>query len=193
MQRRMPSLALPMALLAMTVVLTTAAANDERQEHCVTYLEPLGAGDEPGEVVAEPEDMGCYGTYAEALLAGSGGVTKLPAGVGPADLTQAILERATDDTTSSSYLLGTEFVDTGYGGSSNSYYAAGDCVGATWSVSWVGATWNDRFESGRGYSGCDHNKKFEHADFDGAVLTCTPNCSTYGVLNDEVSSLRWKD
>jgi hypothetical protein len=57
----------------------------------------------------------------------------------------------------------------------------------------MGATWNDRYESGKGFSSCDHNKKFEHADYGGAVLTCTPNCSTYGVLRNEVSSLKWKD
>ena len=59
-------------------------------------------------------------------------------------------------------------------------------------MSYVGNFWNDDFESGRGFGGCDTNKKFKAANFGGDVLTCTPDCLSYGVLRNEVSSLRWK-
>ena len=60
------------------------------------------------------------------------------------------------------------------------------------SVADVGAFWDNVFSSGKGFGGCDTNKKFENTNFGGSVLTCTPNCTNYGTLSNQVSSLRWK-
>ena len=93
----------------------------------------------------------------------------------------------------SSVLIGTEYNALGFGGSSNDYFASTACAGTdVWEVNYVGDAWNDLFSSGKGFGGCDHNKKFQDADFGGSVLTCTPNCNDYGLLSNEVSSLRWK-
>jgi hypothetical protein len=89
-------------------------------------------------------------------------------------------------------LIGTEWTDVNYESDSRSFYANNACAGVTWEVPYVGDRWNDNFESGKGFGGCDTNKKFGHVDFGGGVVTCTPNCGDYGTLRNEVSSLKWK-
>ena len=139
---------------------------------------------------AELELVGCYDTYEEALEEGSGGALQVPRSVTPSSLTSV---NQTHTAGASDVLIGTEWDELSFAQSSTSYFAAETCSAQnTWQVSSVGATWNDRFESGKGFGGCDTNKKFEHVDFGGAVRTCTPNCADYMALGNEVSSLRWK-
>ena len=161
------------------------SANAAVGEDCAYELWPIARdGDR---VSAEPVLIGCFDTYSEALAAGSGGGITAEAGVTPLTLsdTDAV-------TTSSTVLIGTEWNETFYVGTSNSYFASSTCsASTTWQVSYVGDAWNDTFSSGKGFGGCDRNRKFEHSNFGGASLLCTPNCSSYGSLSDEVSSLRW--
>jgi hypothetical protein len=159
--------------------------------HCVAFLVPIGPKSDAGVVTASLEEGDCYPTLEEALEGGTGGQVALPAGTSPDELTQPLLNSSV--TAASDVLLGTEYDDTGLSGGSKSYFAATGCAITTWQVSNVGAFWNDRFESGVGFGTCDHNRKFEHADFGGSVVLCTPNCSTYGGLRNEVTSLRWAD
>jgi hypothetical protein len=178
--------AVVVAGLLPVAVTATAAENDAA--HCAARLEP--AEGEPSATVVE---LGCFPTYAQALAAGSAGMIRVSAGETPASLTNADVESATDSS-ASSVLIGTEYNETGYIGTSKSYFADVTCsASVTWDVSYVGDTWNDRFESGKGFGGCDHNRKFAASQFGGSSVLCTPNCTSYGSLNNAVSSLRWKD
>jgi hypothetical protein len=175
-------------LLATGVVLATmlmpAYADDG--EHCAYRLMPLTRSGTTTD--AELELVGCYATYAEALEEGSGGTLRVGSGTTPTTLSVPVASAGASDV-----LIGTEWEELGFSQSSNSYFASATCSAQnTWQVSNVGATWNDRFESGKAFGGCDTNKKFEHADFGGAVRTCTPNCADYAALANEVSSLRWR-
>jgi hypothetical protein len=164
-------------------------ARAESAEHCAFRLVPVSRTGST--TSAAVELIGCYPTYEEAVEAGSGGSVDLAEGSTPDSLLQEELETVTS--ASSDVLIGTEWGGPNYTFASNSYFASETCSASnTWQVSYVGDTWNDRFESGKGFGGCDTNKKFQHADFAGSVLTCTPNCTNYGSLADEVSSLRWK-
>ena len=141
-------------------------------------------------MLAEEVLIGCYDTYAEALHAGSHGTIAAAADVTPPTLTEATLAV----TASSSVLIGTEWDQTSYAGISKSYFASVTCSSSvTWEVDYVTDTWNDRFASGKGFGGCDRNRKFAASQFGGSSVLCTPNCTTYGSLNNEVSSLRWSN
>jgi hypothetical protein len=156
--------------------------------HCATMLVPL----EPigGVTQAAVEPIGCFATYDQALEAGTGTTLDVSADLTPTTLTA---EAAAEISTASSVLIGTEYNLFNFLGDSNSYFAASTCsAGVVWEVSNVGATWNDKFQSGKGFGGCDTNKKFEHQNFGGAVKTCTPNCGDYGSLANKVTSLRWR-
>jgi hypothetical protein len=151
-----------------------AIASDPSTQSCVVFLQATGPANSAGEILASPVDRGCYSTTAEALAASGGSLQSTPAAP------------------TSTVVIGIEWDNTGFTGSNVIYEVASTCTASqSWVLNYVGDTWNDRFESGKGYGGCNHNKKFENADFGGAVLTCTPNCNGYGVLNNEVSSLKW--
>jgi hypothetical protein len=177
--------------LAASVVATGPAAAGTGEQHCVVRLVPLSAETADGVVTASPRNEGCFSTLEAALEAGTGGDVTLAASVGPQDLTQSLLEISIAG--ASDVLLGTEYDSINFGGGSTNYFASSGCASTTWQVSNVGSALNDTFESGKGFGTCDHNRKFEHADFGGAVQLCTPNCGTYGTLRNEVTSLRWRD
>jgi hypothetical protein len=156
--------------------------------HCMSRLVPL---ERVGVVVnAELEHIGCFPTYEEALEAGVGSALDLDASVSPRSLTDEDLETLV---VTASVVIGTEWDANSFVGGSESYSAATTCSSSTtWQVANVGAAWNDRFSSGKGFGGCDTNRKFQHENFGGNVRVCTPNCAEYGALSNQVTSLRWR-
>jgi hypothetical protein len=178
-----------LTLASLSLVLPSSA---EQGDNCVTLLVPIDEDQQPGPIEAETVDLGCYATYTEAVDVGTAGGTSLPAGASPASLTQGTLA-VTTDPDATNVLIGTEYTETNFALSSRSYFAPSTCSGGViWEVDYVGDNWNDDFESGKGFGGCDANKKFRWANFGGDVLTCTPTCTNYGDLRNEVSSLRWR-
>ncbi len=171
----------------------TAGARSAGGRHCAVRLEPKSYP-KPNVILARAVRVGCYDTLSEAVEAGSGGAIRLPRGTTGADLTDELIARSTvtGRIGGGTTLIGTEWTGLNYFGSSRSWYAPDACDGNTWETDYVGDNWNDEFESGRGFGGCDTNKKFVHANFGGDVLTCTPSCADYGSLRNQVSSLRWR-
>jgi hypothetical protein len=152
-----------MVMLALLLVWGAPSAGARGPRHCAFSLRPTGRR---GRVVeATLQRLGCFGAERGARQVG-----------------------AEDGLV----LIGTEFNGSSYAGSSNDYFAPDTCQGNIYEVAYVGDAWNDKFQSGKGFGGCDHNKKFVGSNFSGASLTCTPNCTSYGSLSNEVSSLRWR-
>jgi len=192
MTRTAVRLAGTIALICASAAITPASsAGTASAEHCVSRLISTGPVDDQGIVDAELLDLGCYRTFSKALEVGSEGRTRLAAATSPHELTQRILSGSTQQ--GGSVLIGTEYTADSYAGSSHSYFASSTCSsGTTWDVADVGGAWNNDFESGKGFGGCDTNKKFAWQNFGGDVRTCTPNCATYGALQNDVTSLRWR-
>jgi hypothetical protein len=188
--RKFRSVAFGVASVVIQTASPAIAALHEEDRHCVVHL-VAQSQTEDGVITAALEEGGCYPTFEQALEAGTGGQFASPGEISPGELTQTLLDDAL--VAAGEVLIGTEYDSTGFLGQSRNFFAASGCAGTTWQVSNVGATWNDRFESGRGFGTCDHNRKFQHADFGGTVVLCTPNCTTYGSLRNEVTSLRWAD
>jgi hypothetical protein len=161
--------------------------------HCVVRLQPIAPKAHNGVIKTKQVDLGCFASFAEAIRVGSGGAILLSADATPAGLTQAELSAATTVVPNTSVLIGTEYTGLGYTADSRNYWAPTACAGDDiWETNYVGDAWNDMFRSGKGFGGCDHNRKFGAADFAGTSIVCTPNCGDYGVLDMKVSSLRWK-
>ncbi len=179
------------AVLLLALTPGSAFARSTTGRHCVFRLEPV-ARPKPHVVSARLERVGCFGTLSEAIEAGSGGAIRLPRTTSASDLTDSLISDSTVARVGDDTLIGTEWLSLNYGGGSKSYMAPDACAGTTYEVAYVGDSLNDSFESGKGFGGCDTNKKFVHANFGGDVLTCTPNCPDYGSLRNEVSSLKWK-
>jgi len=187
MNRSKRARTLCLALIALAA-LGIPDAHAAQAKHCAYRLDPIS---KTGRVTqAQLELIGCYDTFAEAVSAGTSGSVTLDASMTPDRVTDADLSRSGDR---GAVLIGSEFTVRGFGGASNDYFALSTCTAlTTWELAYVGDTWDNRFSSGKGFGGCDHNKKFQNQNFGGNVLTCTPNCNDYGSLSDEVSSLRWK-
>jgi len=178
------------AVAVLLLAAGTAGALPSNGTHCVVRLVPIAiSGD--GAIEAEPVEEGCYASLEAALEAGTGGSFTASVPTDPSAISQDLLDSSLVG--ASDVLLGTEFDSTNFAGASKSYVASSGCANTTWQVANVGSTWNDRFESGQGFGTCDHNRKFEHENFGGSVVLCTPNCGTYGSLRNEVTSLRWAD
>jgi hypothetical protein len=161
--------------------------------HCAVRLVPIAPKDAHGVIRSKAVDLGCFASFSEALKIGSGGAIRVSGDTTPASLTQRQLSRSTSVVPSASVMIGTEYDDQGFDGASRNYFAATACAGDDiWETNYVGDAWNDMFESGKGYGGCDHNRKFGAADFAGGSIVCAPNCADYGTFDNKVSSLRWK-
>ena len=179
--------------LLMVAGVVAAPAQAGGGHHCAMRLVPVTPKDAHGVIRAKAVDLGCFSTFAEAVRAGTGGAVSLSANTTPASLTQRQLDRSTAVVPNASVMIGTEYDNIGYNGDSQTYTAPTACAGDDiWEINYVGNAWNDVFESGKGFGGCDHNRKFGAADFTGGSIICTPNCSDYGSFDNRVSSLRWK-
>ena len=185
MQRRLAVVAL-IAVAAGSLFAVPAQGQTGR--HCAYRLVTIARH---GSVnVTRPELIGCYPTFSRSVSAATGGAARVRDTMTPQELTNADLQ---SDVTASLVLIGIEYFGTGYSGMSASYSDTATCSASNIvETNYVGDDLNDRFSSGKGFGGCDHNKKFAAADFGGDVLTCTPNCSNYGSLSNQVSSLRWR-
>jgi hypothetical protein len=180
-----------LALLAMSIVGAQPASGTGA--HCAYRLDPIRQQARSGVVAAKLRLVGCYPRFRDALASGSGGSIQLAAGASPASLTEEELVAGSSLSARASVLIGTEYNGQLFGGASNSYWAATTCTASTtWEVANVGGAWNDMFESGKGFGGCRTNKKFRNTNFTGSVVTCTPTCSNYGSLVNQVSSLKWR-
>jgi hypothetical protein len=177
-----------MAVVVVTLIGIARPAEADAGGHCIFRLVPV---ERVGTIVsAVPELVGCFETYEMALEAGLGPAVDADAGLTPASLTDEVLYSFG---ATASVVIGTEWDGNNFTGQSNSYTAATTCSSSTtWQVANVGATWNDRFQSGKGFGGCDTNRKFQHENFGGTVRLCTPNCGDYGALSNQVTSLRWR-
>jgi hypothetical protein len=187
-----------LAAIAITVLIgtvggsTSASAATSAGANCAILLQPTGAFTASGEIVATGLPLGCYDTYAQALYVGSGGSVQVATNTTPANLSQATLDASTQLSATSQVTIGTEFPRSDYNGTSVSYFASETCSSTvSWSLSDLGSN-DNTFSSGKGFGGCNTNKKFGQIDFGGAVVTCTPNCTDYGSLDKGVSSLKWK-
>jgi hypothetical protein len=175
-------------VIACVLAGTAQPAEAAAGRHCTYSLVPI---ERVGVVVnAEPELVGCFATYELALEAGLGPGVDIESGMTPMSLTDGALDSLG---VTASVVIGTEWDGSNFTGNSNSYTAATTCSSSTtWQVANVGATWNDRFQSGKGFGGCDTNRKFQHENFGGTVRVCTPNCAGYGTPANQVTSLRWR-
>jgi hypothetical protein len=179
-----------LALLMMSVVGAQPAL--AKGGHCVYRLEPLQQR-HTGVIPAKLKLVGCYAHFRDAVAVGSYGSIQLASDAAPASLTDEELLAGSSPTPRASVLIGTEYTGQLFSGASQSYWATTTCTASTtWEVPNVGAAWNDMFESGKGFGGCHTNRKFRNTNFGGTVIICTPNCSNYGGLTNQVSSLRWR-
>lgn len=135
-------------------------------KHCVIFLEPVREGEQyskASEPVCSDEAGGEINSVAGQSLASS-----------------FLIAKFWDHTSRSTLLV--------------SYYGSAACGWfQSYSVSYVGASLNNRFESGEVFSNCDRLTVYEYSNFGGALKNCGSYCSSFTALNNEVTSWKAKD
>lgn len=159
--------------------------------HCVMELTPAGTAGTQRSVTTH---LGCYATFARAIAKATGGAVRLAADATPATVTAAAL---TPSTTASTTIIGIDYVDINYGGSSLTWEVSngvGCSTGLTYSSTLTGA-WNNVISSSKAFAGCTLNTHYDLTppnQNNGAFINCTPNCSTMGAMNDATSYESWR-
>jgi hypothetical protein len=151
---------------------------------------PSGAGlkghcaASPGQ---EPLVVSCFDTFSDAIYFATGGAVRLPATVGPDELTEEMLQPAADRT-----VISVEYKDPNYSGQSFVWYvnnSFGCTTGWSYAQPTMPSGWNDVISSSASYGGCTYVRHYEHTYYGGSKIDCT--CATMGAMNDKTSSLKW--
>jgi len=137
--------------------------SDEADYRCVILLEPIQSG-ETSSKASEP-------------ICAQGSV----------DLVEGI-------SLSSSFLIARFYDNTNYGSLLVEYYGSSACSATVnYGVTALPSDLDNKFESGRSYSNCDHINVYDFTNYGGATYACGANCSSFFALNNAVSSWRVTD
>lgn len=158
-------------------------------QHCVNRLARVSASGPEAAIVSST----CFATFAESFRHLTRGRVTVPADLRPEQVTQAMVDAAP----ASVVVLSTDWNGSNYSGgglgfSSVNWEASSSCTASqAWALTYIGDYYNDKIGSSKTYGGCHKGHHYEHGGYGGAVLTCTPNCSSMGVMDNQTSSLKW--
>ena len=97
----------------------------------------------------------------------------------------------TDFGINTTYFIANFYDKTNYESALIYYYGSSMCSSSiSYGVSQVSASVDNRISSGSGYSGCNNIYVYDLPNYAGDSASCFANCSSFGSLNDRVSS--WK-
>lgn len=134
-------------------------------------------------------DERCFSTPAEAMAFITEGAVSLPLPSTQDEVNAAYEKYLASDTMPRSYIIAQMFDGTGYQNMLFQFYNQFPCAYMSgYAESLAGTPYNDRAESGSAYAGCNKMTVMEHGDGGGVYLDCYPGCSTFGILNNEVSA-----
>jgi hypothetical protein len=148
-------------------------------------------------LVAGSTTARCFATYRAAVAYGTGGqVTDAPVSARSAALDPTFartISALPTVTAAASVLLGTEYANANFGGSSLSLFGAGQCDNSSdvdFRFASLPSGWNDRISSFRSFSNCAQ-QLFRNTNFGGGSLTIIISSLAYvgAAANDQASSL----
>jgi hypothetical protein len=178
-----------LALLFLLAI--SVAAQEQETLYCVAELEPVPFNEQGLPIgVSRILSENCFSTPAEAMAFITDGAVSLSLTATQAEAEVAYQQYiASSPVILSSYIVAQLYDSTGYQDLMYQYIAGSPCSYLSgYAASLGGTSYNDRAKSGSAFAGCNKMVVAEHADMGGATLECYPGCSTFGVLNDEVSA-----
>jgi hypothetical protein len=204
--RRTTLSALAAAILTVATLTAAAPATAESSSHCAIGTDPLVEA-------AQPVEVTCFETEEELWQFLTGAPLEQQSITGDAILrfnaeiaadgaelsaSGPLLALDVTATAAASVLLGIEYDGTGYSGASKAFYGSsgtGCSSGATYGFPNLGSYgWNDRTSSATSYAGCrgQHYQDAGYASGSVASVTCSPNCSSMGLMNNQTSSIVYR-
>jgi len=161
-----------------------SAASQPAPTHCVLAVTASGKAAEPA----------CHGSFRAAIARATGGaVTDAPAAAAAAT-DPAFAAKVEPTTAASSYVLGIEYADANYGGSTLTISAPGICDSSAdvdWQFPTMPTGWNDQISSFRSFNRCEQ-QLYRDIFYVGALTPVVANMSWVGTAaNDRASSVRF--
>jgi hypothetical protein len=90
-----------------------------------------------------------------------------------------------------SYLVASFYDNKNFDGLLINYIGSAVCSSTTsYGVGQIPTSLDNRISSGSGYSGCNNVYVYDLANYSGDFASCFANCSSFGSLNDRVTSWR---
>lgn len=153
-------------------------------DHCVVELAPA-AKDAKASVASE---IGCYGSFSNAIEAATNGEVTLPQWASPDSISES------DIASEAVAIIGIDYDGFNYRGASLTWTTrnlSGCFRGSVYRANQP-ASFNNRLSSTRGFSGCNKNTSYDGYFQTGSFVRCFPNCSLRGFfMNNRTSSKRW--
>ena len=160
-------------------------------QHCVARLEPV-----PGSPDSRISSIDCYPSFADAIHAATEGAVSLSPDENIKTQLKTLrneLKSTVNASTAGSgpVILAVDYVDDIYRGASLTYLGNATCSSTvSHQFGILVGGWDNQISSTQGFGGCNRNILYEHTNYGGASITCTPNCIGLGVMNDAASSRR---
>ncbi|MEO6088698.1 MAG: hypothetical protein ABIQ18_36870 [Umezawaea sp.] len=193
MYKRLKAFAVLAAFVLIGQMVVAGSANADSKEskgHCAIGLQARVADYVPG-ITKENTDalVNCFNSQGEMIEFATGGRisrTEIEHG-----RLASLAELSPDFSEAGNPLLGILYDYTNFEGSSLIFYGengSGCYGGVTYGWRNVGPAWNDEFSSGQSFSNCGH-EVYEHAGYDGARSGTATLFYSYGLLNEQVTSV----
>ncbi|MFC6093038.1 hypothetical protein [Saccharothrix lopnurensis] len=144
------------------------------ERHCVVHL---GVA-EKGQRYSPMSDLRCFSSPAEVR----------------AEIAQ---ENARPDIGIQAVLIGTDYTDPNYAGSSLNWTAPGACyyngTRPSWGAPSMPAGWDNVVSSTRTYSGCKATMLYDYANYGGISMVTGCNSTTLSFMDNRASAREWTD
>ncbi|WP_143466682.1 hypothetical protein [Lentzea kentuckyensis] len=189
------------ALLSLGAVLfapnAVADTGKGQVRHCVVQAVPLGVDGDPADGPQVLNDAPvCFDSVGAGVAYATGGVASAESAAGvdsPEELAALMKSAEGKSAAFQDVVIGIFYDSNNFGGGTiyTALAASGCTTSLSWGVNYVGDSINDDIASGRSYSSC-HHKVFENAGYGGAGAGYYTSAGSYGLVDEEVSSIHFK-
>lgn len=189
------------ALLSLSAVLfapnAVADTGKDQVRHCVVEAVPLNVDGSPAAGAKSVNDAPvCFDSVGAGVAYATGGAISAESAAGvdtPAELATLIKGAEGKYDAFQDVVIGIFYDSNNFGGGTlyTTLAASGCTTSLSWGVNYVGDSINDDIASGRSYSSC-HHKVYENAGYGGAGAGYYTSAGTYGLVDEEVSSIHFK-
>ena len=182
-----------LAGLFLALFLTAASSTEinNNKPYCYALIAPIENGSNGSSRIIKSE---CFDNFADSISAATNGRVLLNHSARPNDVTNELLNSNSGlSSLSSQVVIGIDWDDTNFGGSSNTWAVSGSGCSSSvkYSASTMPSGWDNRVSSARGYSGCNYYYHYQNTNFGGSSVVCNTECSSMGSLDNATSSEKW--
>lgn len=175
------------------VMFLTAASPTEgnHKHHCYALISPIEEGTNGSSKIIK---LGCFDNFASSVSAATNGRVQLNSSIRPETVSDEALNSSIGIySPSSQVVIGIDWEDTNFGGSSYTWVVSGSgCSSSTqYSVSSMPSGWDNRVSSAKGYSNCNYFYHYQNTSYGGSSVVCNTECSSMGSLDNATSSEKW--